>query len=166
MSVRVMANAPKRTSKKTLMLGLSCILKFVGFSSTSSLGKVTYASIYIELRDYAKRKLRDPLVITNPGIPCDPAFLVQAVSNVTCVFVNFQGFDRFELPAALKAYDPARFAALPYNIKDADTMQAMVKDAIIKRIGYLYVSDVNPPTLWGKLPVYWEAEVDAVSRVQ
>ena len=43
-------------------------------------------------------------------------------------------------------------------------MRSMVKDAIIKRIGYLYVSDAKPPTLWGKLPDYWEAEVDAVSR--
>jgi hypothetical protein len=105
-------------------------------------------------------------VITNPGIPCDPYYLALAVSNVTCVFVSFQGFDQFELPATFKPYDPARFAALPYNISDAATMQIMVKDAIIKRIGYLYVSDAKPPNAWGKLPAYWEAEVDAVSRVR
>jgi len=121
---------------------------------------------FVELRDYAKQKLHDPLVITNPGIPCDAAYLAQAVSNVTCVFVNFQGFDQFELPETLKAYDPSRFAALPYNISDAETMRSMVKDAIIKRIGYLYVSDAKPPNQWGMLPIYWETEVDAVSRVR
>jgi hypothetical protein len=119
-----------------------------------------------ELRDYAKRKIRDPLVITNPGVPCDEAYLDQAVSNVTCIFVNYQGFDQFEIPATLKAYEPFRFAALPYNIPDAETMRTIVKDAIIKRIGYLYVSDAKPPNHWGKLPTYWEAEVDAVSRVR
>ena len=121
---------------------------------------------FAELRDYVKRKLRDPLVITNPGVPCDEAYLAQAVSNVTCVFVNYQGFEQFELPATLKAYDPSRFAAMPYNIPDVETMRTVVKDAIIKRIGYVYISDAKPPNQWGKLPAYWEAEVDAVSRVR
>ncbi len=121
---------------------------------------------FAELRDYVKHKLRDPVVITNPGVPCDEAYLAQGVSNVTCVFVNYQGFERFELPATFKPYDPSRFAALPYNISDVETMRAFVKDAIIKRIGYIYISDAKPPNPWGKLPVYWEAEVDAVSRLR
>jgi hypothetical protein len=125
-----------------------------------------HAVHFAELRDYAKGKLRDALVITNPGVPCDQAYLDQAVSNVTCIFVNYQGFPQFELPATLQAFDPARFAAMPYDIADAETMRSVVKDAIIKRIGYLYISDAKPPNQWGKLPVYWEAEVDAVSRVR
>jgi hypothetical protein len=125
-----------------------------------------HAVEFAELRDYAKRKLRDPFVITNPGVPCDEAYLAQAVSDVTCVFVNFQGFDRFELPATLQAYDPARFAAMPYNISDVEAMRTAIKDAIIKRIGYIFISDAKPPNPWGKLPVYWEAEVDAVSRLR
>jgi len=124
------------------------------------------AARFADLRDYAKRKIRDPLVITNPGIPCDEAYLAQAVSNVTCVFVNFQGFEVFELPPTLKSYEPLRFAAMPYSIADVETMRTIVKDAIIKRIGYLYISDAKPPNQWGKLPIYWEAEVDAVSRVR
>jgi hypothetical protein len=124
------------------------------------------APLYAELREYVKQKLHDPLVIGNPGIPCDAAYLAQSVSNVTCVFANFQGFSQFELPATLKAFDPSHFAALPYNIANVESMQAAVKDAIIKRIGYLYVSDAKPPNHWDKLPVYWEEEVDAVSRVR
>ncbi len=124
------------------------------------------AGHFAELRDFVKRRIPDPLVITNPGVPCDEAYLSRAVSNVTCVFVNYQGFEQFELPATLKAYDSSRFAAMPYNIPDIQTMRTVVKDAIIKRIGYLYISDAKPPNQWGKLPVYWEAEVDAVSRVR
>ena len=105
-------------------------------------------------------------MITNPGVPCDEAYLAQAVSNVTCVFVNYQGFEQFELPASFKAYDASRFAAMPYNIPDVETMRTVVKEAIIKRIGYVYISDAKPPNPWGKLPVYWEDEVDAVSRVR
>jgi hypothetical protein len=119
---------------------------------------------FAELRDAVRQKLKDPLVITNPGIPCDESYLAQGVSNVTCVFVNFQGFDRFELPATFKPYDASRFAAMPYNISDAETMRTLVKEVVLKRIGYLYISDAKPPNAWGKLPAYWEAEVDAVSR--
>ncbi len=125
-----------------------------------------HAANFAELRDYVKRKLRDPFVITNPGVPCDEAYLAQGVSDVTCVFVNFEGFERFELPATLKAYDPCRFAAMPYNIADVTAMRSVVKDTIIKRIGYIYISDAKPPNQWDKLPVYWEAEVDAVSRLR
>ena len=105
------------------MPGSGFILKFVVFSWTSSLPKDVTRHTIAELRDYVKEKLRDPLVITNPGIPCDEAYLAQAVSNVTCVFVNYEGFDQFELPAPLKVYDPSRFAALPYNIADTETMR-------------------------------------------
>jgi len=124
------------------------------------------AAMFAELRDFVKRKIPNPLIITNPGVPCDEAYLAQAVSNVTCVFVNHQGFEKFELPATLKSYDPSRFAAMPYSVPDVETMRTVVKDAIIKRIGYLYISDGKPPNPWGKLPDYWDAEVDAVSRVR
>jgi hypothetical protein len=121
---------------------------------------------FAELRDYVKVKIRDPLVITNPGTLCDEEYLAQAVSNVTCVFDNYQGFEQFELPAPLKEYEPFRFATIPYNVSDVETMRKIVKDAIIKRIGYLYISDAKPPNRWDKLPIYWEEEVDAVSHAR
>ena len=98
-----------------------------------------HAALFAELRGTVRQKLREPLVITNPGIPCDESYLAQDVSNVTCVFVNFQGFERFELPSTFKPYDASRFAAMPYNIPDAETMRGLVKEAVLKRIGYLYL---------------------------
>jgi hypothetical protein len=137
-----------------------------GFFFDQQPSESQHAAHFAELRELAQRRIPDALVITNPGVPCDAAYLSLPVSNVTCVFVNYQGFEQFELPATLKAYDPARFAAMPYNIPDVETMRTVVKEAIIKRIGYVYISDAKPPNQWGKLPVYWEAEVDAVSRVR
>ncbi len=119
-----------------------------------------HAALYARIRDYAQQKLRDPLVITNPGIACDATYLADAVSNVTCVFQNYEGFGQFELTAALKGYEPTRFAALPYNIADPEAMRALIKDAILKRIGYLYITDAKPPNQWNALPSYWEAEVE------
>ena len=63
-------------------------------------------------------------MIANPGVPCDESYFAQSVSNVTCVFVNHQGFEQFELPATLRAYDPSRFAAMPYNIPNVETMRS------------------------------------------
>jgi hypothetical protein len=124
-----------------------------------------HAALYRQIREYAQQKVRDALVITNPGVPCDEAYLADEVSNVTCVFQNYDRFDEFELTAALKGYQPSRFAALPYNIADAESMRALIKDAIRKRIGYLYISDAKPPNYWNTLPRYWEVEVDAVSHL-
>jgi hypothetical protein len=123
-----------------------------------------YASYYAELRDHARSKVPNALLITNPGVPCDEAYLVQAVSSITCVFANFEGFETFELPASLRVFEPTRFAALPYNISTPDQMRTIVRDAIVKRIAYLYVSDAKPPNQWNKLPSFWEAEVEEVSR--
>lgn len=125
-----------------------------------------HAADFAELRDYVKAKLHEPFVVTNPGVPCDEAYLAQSVANLTCVFTNFEGFDRFELPAPLRAYDPSRFAAMAYNLPDVEAMRTAVKEAIIKRIGYIYITDAKPPVRWDKLPSYWEAEVDAVSRLR
>ena len=121
---------------------------------------------YAELRTYAQATLHDPLLITNPGIACDAAYLARAIADATCVFANYEGFAEFELPAPLRSYDASRFAALVYNVAEVQAMRAAVQDAVVKKIGYIYVSDEKPPVRWGRLPLYWEAEVGAVSRLQ
>ena len=94
---------------------------------------------------------------------CDESYFARAVSDVTCIFSSFEGFDRFSPPVSLWQYNPSRFAALTYQIRDVKAMHQVINDATIKRIGYLYVSDAskgsNP---WSQLPMYWEEEVDAI----
>ena len=77
-----------------------------GFFFDQQPSESQHAAHFAELREFVKRRIPDALVITNPGVPCDEAYLSQAVSNVTCVFVNYQGFEQFELPATLKALRP------------------------------------------------------------
>ena len=135
-----------------------------GFFFDQQLREGHGAANFAELRDFVKRKIADAMVIANPGVPCEDAYLARDDSNETCVIVNYEGFRTIRtLRHHLKAYDPSRFAAMPYNIPDVETMRTLVKEAIIKRLGYLYVSDAKTPSEWGKLPTYWDAEVDAVS---
>jgi hypothetical protein len=121
---------------------------------------------YLKARDHGRSKIKNALVITNPGVICDEEYFAQAVSDVTCIFANFEGFDQLNPPLPLKQYSPSRFAALSYQIKDVKAMHQVISDAVVKRIGFLYISDApkedNP---WAQLPSYWDEEVDAVSRV-
>jgi hypothetical protein len=121
---------------------------------------------YAEVADYARKKLRGARVITNPGVPCDEIFLARRISDQVCVFANLEGFNAFELPAALKSYPSSRYAALVYQVADAQAMRSMVKEAIIKGIGYLYITDGKLPNPWAQLPAYWDAEVEAVMQLQ
>ncbi len=136
--------------------------RIVGFFLDQQPRDAGHAAYFAEIATYARGKLRDALVITNPGIPCDESYLARRASDLVCVFANFEGFGPFELPAILKDYGPSHFAALVYQVADAESMTSMLKKAIIKRIGYIYVTDGKQPSQWGQLPAYWEAEVEAV----
>ena len=138
----------------------------VGFFFDQQSPDSQHVAYYSEIRTYARSKLPNALVITNPGVPCDEAYFAKQVSDVTCVFAYFQGFGGFEIPADLKAYELSRFAALAYKVPDVATMREVIKDAVFKKIGYIYVTDGTPPNQWGKLPSYWEDEVAAISRNQ
>lgn len=122
-------------------------------------------TFYTEIRDYARKKIKNALVIDNPGALCDESYFAQGISDITCIFANSEGFNQFSPPAQFWQYNPSRFAALPYQITDAKAMREIINDAITKRIGYLYISDApkgsNP---WAQLPVYWDDEVEAVIR--
>lgn len=138
----------------------------LGFFFDQQSDDFQHVGYYAELRSYAVSKVPNALVITNPGIPCNEAYFAKHVSDVTCIFAYFQGFGGFEIPADLKAYDLSRFAALAYKIPDAATMREVIRDAVLKKIGYIYVTDGTPPNQWNKLPSYWDDEVAEVSRNQ
>ena len=105
-------------------------------------------------------------MINNPGTMCDENYFARSVSDVTCIFAGFEGLDQLKPPLSLKQYSPSRFAALAYQIPDAKAMRQVIKDAIVKRIGYLYISNSpkgdNP---WAELPIYWDDEVEAISQI-
>jgi Spherulation-specific family 4 len=125
-----------------------------------------HATHFAEIGAHARGKIRDALVIGNPGTPCDESYLARRVADVVCIFSKAEGFEPFEPPATLKEYDPSHLAALAYQVADAAAMRAMLKEAIVKRIGYIYITDGKWPNPWGQLPAYWDAEVEAMARLQ
>ena len=140
--------------------------RIAGFFLDQQPREARYAAYFAEIGAHARSKLPDATVITNPGVPCDDSYLARRASDLVCVFSNYEGYGPFELPANLKEYEPSHFAALVYQVPDAEAMRAMLKEAIIKRIGYFYATDGKLPKPWGQLPAYWEAEVEALTHIQ
>lgn len=130
-------------------------------------------SAYIaEIARYAREKLSHALIISDPGTLCDESYLSRHATDRLCIFYNREGFEQFELPAHLAAYDPSHFAALLYEVADEKRMRTFLREAILKRIGSIYITDgkaspdpgkSNP---WAALPAYWDAEVQAVEQLQ
>jgi hypothetical protein len=125
-----------------------------------------HAAYLADISSFARGKIRDALIITNPGSPCDVSYLARHASDVACVFASPESISLLDMPNDLKGYDPSRFAAMAYQVKDAEAMRDMLRQAILKRIGYVYATDGKGSNPWDHLPAYWEAEVDAVFRLQ
>ena len=125
-----------------------------------------HAPYLADISAYAREKFRDAIVISNPGVPCDETYMARRTSDLVCVFANFEGFPTFDLPANLRSYEPTHFAALVYQVADVETMRSMLTDAIIKRLGYICITDGKRPNPWSRLPAYWDAEIEALARLQ
>ncbi len=130
-------------------------------------------SAYIaDIARYAREKLPNALIVSDPGAICDEAYLARRAADRICIFYNHEGFEQLELPPHLAAYDPSHFAALIYQVADEKTMRTFVREAIVKRIGSIYITDgksapdpakSNP---WATLPSYWDAEVQTIAQLQ
>jgi hypothetical protein len=131
-------------------------------AQSSDAGETDY---YETLYRYAKGRVGDALIVSNPGTLCAENYFSRPATDAACVFEQPDGFDQFSLPLWAERYAVERFAGLPYNIVGHDRMRACVREAARKRLGYIYVTDGNGTNPWGQLPSYWEAEVDAVRRV-
>ncbi len=125
-----------------------------------------HAAFVSEVGSYAREKRPGALLIGDPGQTCDDSFLSRHAVDVACVFARPDGFSAFELPENLRTFQPSQFAALAYQVPDAQAMRALLKEAIIKRIGYIYVTDGKSPNPWAGLPAYWEDEVEFVAKIQ
>jgi hypothetical protein len=121
------------------------------------------AGFAVEAFAYARTKIADPVLVTNPGTVCAREYLAARDSPTACLFEGKEGFDKFRPPDWAAELPPERFAVLVYNIKTADGMRAALKKAAGNRVGYVYVTDADGPMPWGRLPTYWAEELAAVA---
>ena len=65
--------------------------RIVGFFLDQQPREAGHTAYFIEIGAYARSKIRDAIVITDPGVPCDEAYLARRASDLICVFANFRG---------------------------------------------------------------------------
>ena len=126
---------------------------------------VEHVDLYAAMRTYARQKIKEAVVIGNPGTTCVEGYFSRPAVDVAVVFENHEGFESFELPPWARSHQARQFAALPYSVRTAGRMKDAAQQAVLKGIGYLFISDGAMPNPWGHLPLYWNAQVDAVKRV-
>jgi hypothetical protein len=124
--------------------------------------RVTY---YVELYEYARNEQGLDLVINNPGTTCAEEYLAQPVADVVCLIDSTRDINEFHPPAWMSRYKPARFAGEFPKIDDPVKMKQLVRELVAKGVGYCYITDGQGPNPWGRLPSYWQDEVEAVRQV-
>ena len=120
---------------------------------------------YVEARDHARKKIKDALVVSNPGTLCDEAYAARTASDAICVFETASGFENFRLPRWAERHPSSLFAAMPHHVTTPERMRDYVQIALTRGFGLIYVTDATGANPWERLPAFWEAEVEAVRKV-
>jgi serine/threonine protein kinase len=120
---------------------------------------------YAILYGYARGERGLSLVVSNPGAACAEGYLARPCADVVCLAQPAQDFSHFRPPSWAGGYPASRFAALVYQVGDPGRMRRSLLQMPDTGVGYGYVTDGTGPNPWGRLPRYWEEEVEAVRQV-
>lgn len=107
---------------------------------------------------YVRKERKLGLSVTNPGTACDEKYLSHPAADAACIFEHHTGWAGYKPPPWSEKYGRERFAVLPYNIPPEE-LQAVAREALERRSGWLYVTDAAGENPWNRLPTYWEEEV-------
>ena len=115
-------------------------------------------SYYAQLYGYIKQKDSTAIVVTNPGINTIESYLVyngNRISDVTCVFESYTGFNAWTPSSWCSKYDRDNFYVIPYDISSANWLNAVNRAASFN-VGWIYCTDATLPNPYGALPSYFE----------
>jgi serine/threonine protein kinase len=119
---------------------------------------------YLALYEYIHKNQSLALVIGNPGAICAEEYVARPAVDVACLAEVIKDFDSYRPPGWAAHYPQERFAALLCKTATAAEMSRSMAQMRDKRIGYCFITDADEPNPWGRLPSYWEAEVEAVKQ--
>jgi hypothetical protein len=120
---------------------------------------------YAELYRYVHRLIPGAVVVTNPGTTCDPGYASRPAADTICLFENEHGFDAFKPPAWMTRFPGPRFCIQAHNVSTEEQMRRALRRAEQWKIGNVFITDDVNPNPYDRLPSYWDAEVEAVRRM-
>jgi len=119
-------------------------------SNTSS--KLSY---YKSANDYAGGKGK--YIVGNPGTGTPSSYL-----GVAQILITFENPIASGWGGASAAGDSSRYGAIPYS---AGSLGSTITQAASKRFGWIYATNFGEPDPFGRLPSYWEQELQAVEAL-
>jgi serine/threonine protein kinase len=127
----------------------------------SSADQILY---YAALYEYVRKERELALVVTNPGTACAEEYLKRPAADVVCLAEAPKDFGAYRRPPWTNGYTPDHFAAVLCKIGSPEQMHEALRRMRASGIGYCYVTDADEPNPWGRLPLYWETELQAVQE--
>ncbi|MES2790062.1 MAG: spherulation-specific family 4 protein [Planctomycetota bacterium] len=122
------------------------------------------ADFYLDLTNDARKKISGAFIVTNPGILCAEEYFSKNIADTICVVERGEGLEKYVPPAWAKNYPAEKFYGLAYDVKPPAGLDASIRAASQKHLGYVYVTDDKLPNPWDTLPPYWDAEVKALVK--
>ncbi len=115
---------------------------------------------YQEIIAYAHSYSQLKTVILNSPY-ADPSFVGSTSADAVVIFENYGRYwDDFDF-AGYKYLPSSTKAAIAHSVMFRSKMQAILQDAVLNNIGYVFVTDKD----YSKLPSYWDDEVDFVHKI-
>jgi hypothetical protein len=105
------------------------------------------------------------LVVTNPGAVCAEEYLARPATDVVCLVEVTKDVSTYQRPGWTADYPAERFAALLYDVRSPAEMKRNILEMGSQKIGNCFITDAPLPNPWGRLPRYWEEEVEVVQQV-
>jgi hypothetical protein len=84
---------------------------------------------------------------------------------VISLFEHEHGLEEFRPPAWVSRFPGSRFCAQAHNVATVEQMMTSLRRAARLKVGYVFITDDVGPNPYDRLPSYWDAEVDAVRRM-
>jgi len=118
-----------------------------------------HLNYYAALYQYIQTKGGNVLVVGNPGINTQEAYLTRPCADVLVTFEVNTGYSNLVVDAWATNHLARQFCHIPYATPAAATMTNYANLAIARNAGWLYVTDDGGANPYDTLPAYWTNEV-------
>jgi hypothetical protein len=117
-----------------------------------------YASLY----QYIQTKGTNLLVVGNPGINTQEAYLARPCADTLVTFEVDTGYSNYAADSWVANHLARQFCHLPYAVAATATMTNFVNLASNRNAGWIYITDDGGSNPWDTLPSYWTNEVNYI----
>ena len=124
-----------------------------------------HLNYYAALYQYIQTKGTNLLVVGNPGINTEEAYLTRPCADVLVTFEVDTGYAAHAVDAWATNHLARQFCHLPYAVAGASTMTNDVNLAVARNVGWLYVTGDSGANPWDTLPAYWTNEVKYIQSL-